>query len=57
MEIYEEEIQILLSDLELMMAIETDPEKNQLRARLIGRLKRQVNAPESPQYPLFGAND
>lgn len=57
MEIYEEEIQILLSDLEQMMTIETDPEKNQLRARLIGRLKRQVNAPESPQYPLFGAGD
>lgn len=57
MEIYDEEVQILLTDLELLAATETDPGMNELRFELIARLKLHLNEPELPQNPPPDAED
>lgn len=57
MEIFKNEIQLLLTDLELMMAIETDPEKNQLRSRLVTRLNRRLSVLEAQEKVRYDLED
>lgn len=57
MEIYQDDLQILLTDLELMVTTETDPGMNELRFELITQLKLHVNELELTPNPQPGSAD